>query len=170
VALALQERGQEVVAIDVSPGAVQVCRERGIRQVEVRSIAHVDRTMGPFDAVALLGNNLGLLADRRRAVWLLRRLRGVLSPGGCVVATNRDPYGTEDPQHLAYHTRNRAGGRMSGQLRLRVRYRHLATPWFDYLFASLDEVRSIVDDAGWSVREVIADGGPEYGVVLVPGA
>ncbi|MEX0984766.1 MAG: class I SAM-dependent methyltransferase [Actinomycetota bacterium] len=165
VALALQERGQEVVAIDVSPGVLQVCRERGVRDVELRSVTQISR-IGPFDSVALFGNNLGLLADRRRAVWILRRLRGVLTPGGCVVASNRDPYATDDPLHLAYHSRNRARGRMSGQVRLRVRYKHQATPWFDYLFLSLDEVRSITADAGWAVREVIAGPGPEYAVVL----
>jgi hypothetical protein len=42
--------------------------------------------------------------------------------------------------HRAYHERNRALGRLPGQIRLRVRYQNLATPWFDYLFASVEEI------------------------------
>jgi SAM-dependent methyltransferase len=168
VALAWQDRGGEVVAIDVSPGAVQVCRERGVRDARLASITEVGRDDGPFDSVALFGNNLGLLENRRRGVWLLRRFRGLMAPGGRIVATTRDVYRTEDPLHLAYQARNRERGRMSGQIRLRVRFRHHATPWFDYLFASLDEVRSIAAEAGWAVRDVVHGEQPEYAVVLEP--
>lgn len=31
--------------------------------------------LGRFDTIALFGNNFGLLADPRRARWLLRRLK-----------------------------------------------------------------------------------------------
>jgi SAM-dependent methyltransferase len=35
VALYLQERGLDVTAVDVSPGAVEVCRARGVRDARV---------------------------------------------------------------------------------------------------------------------------------------
>jgi hypothetical protein len=44
---------------------------------------------------------------------------------------------------------------MSGQLRLRVRYRDYATPWFDYLIASSVEREAVVDGTGWRVGRVI---------------
>src|SRR5262245_63997675 len=37
--LVLQERGQDVVALDVSPGAVEVCRRRGLKQVFLGTVA-----------------------------------------------------------------------------------------------------------------------------------
>jgi SAM-dependent methyltransferase len=42
VALHLQERSFEVLAIDTSPLAIQVCRLRGVRRAEVGSIANLD--------------------------------------------------------------------------------------------------------------------------------
>ena len=51
-----------------------------------------------------------------------------LQPAGArIIAHGTDPYGTTDPVHLAYHRRNRERGRLGGQLRLRLRYRMLAT-------------------------------------------
>jgi methylase of polypeptide subunit release factors len=36
--LALQERGQDVVALDLSPGAILACRRRGVRAVYLGSV------------------------------------------------------------------------------------------------------------------------------------
>src|SRR5439155_545816 len=64
VCLHLQERGQDVVGIDVSPGAIEVCRRRGVRDVRLLSIDDVDHSLGQFDTVVMLGNNIGLLGGR----------------------------------------------------------------------------------------------------------
>ncbi len=70
VALHLQERGHEVVAIDTSPLALEVCRRRGVKRTEVRSLADLDG-LGVFDTVLILRNNLGLAgnASRSRATF-----------------------------------------------------------------------------------------------------
>ena len=86
------------------------------------------------------------LARRSKALRLLRRLRPLADR---IVAGANDPYTTEDPAHLAYQERNRKRGRMPGQLRLRVRYRDLIGPWFDYLIVSPDEMATIVEGAQW---------------------
>ena len=66
--LALQERGQDVVALDVSPGAVGVCRRRGVKEVFLGTVAELAAAGGaPFDSVLMLGNNLGLLGSPERA-------------------------------------------------------------------------------------------------------
>jgi SAM-dependent methyltransferase len=168
IALAVQERGGEALAIDVSPGAIEVCLARGVREAAVRSAVSIEASVGSFDSIALFGNNLGLLEGRRKGVALLRRFRRVLEPHGRLVGIGMDPTTTEDPRHLAYQARNRERGRMAGQIRLRVRYGHLTTPWFDYLFATLDELGEMAADAGWSIRDVLRDEGPGYAVVLQP--
>lgn len=163
VALELQARGREVVAIDVSPGAVEVARRRGVRDVRLLAFEDVDESLGRFDAVVMYGNNFGLFGSRAKARRLLRKLR---SFAGRIVATSNDPYATDDPVHLAYQERNRARGRMSGQLRLRVRYRDLVSPWFEYLIASPDEMAEIVDGTGWQIRHLVQDEGSYYVAVL----
>jgi 2-polyprenyl-3-methyl-5-hydroxy-6-metoxy-1,4-benzoquinol methylase len=48
VALELQSRGQQVVAIDPSPGAVEVARRRGVRDVRLMRLEDVDASLGHF--------------------------------------------------------------------------------------------------------------------------
>jgi SAM-dependent methyltransferase len=163
VALELQARGREVVAIDVSPGAVEVTRRRGVRDVRLLAFEDVDDSLGRFDSLVLFGNNFGLFASSAKARRMLKRLRSFV---GRIVTSSNDPYATEDPSHLAYQARNRARGRMSGQLRLRVRYRDLVGPWFDYLIVSPDELVEIVEGTGWRVSRLVRYDGSYYVAVL----
>lgn len=168
VALELQARGHDVTGIDVSPGAVAVCSERGVHDVQLRSVLQIDRSMGRFDRIAMFGNNLGLVANPAQGIRLLRRFTRILAPGGVVIAVTLDPFGTSDPVHLAYQKRNRDRGRSGGQIRIRIRYRTFATPWFDYLFLSVDEVEAMARTAGWTLVDVLRDEGPIYAVELRP--
>jgi SAM-dependent methyltransferase len=166
VALHLQQNGHEVVAIDSSPGAVEVCRRRGVRDARVLKLEEVDRSLGRFDTVVMYGNNLGLLASRSKGRRLLRRLHGITTERGRILGEILDPYPDAAPIHLAYHQRNRERGRMSGQIRIRIRYRDLASPWFDYLFLSRPELAQLVEGTGWLLARTIEDEGPVYVAVL----
>jgi hypothetical protein len=55
---------------------------------------------------------------------------------------------------------------MGGQLRIRIRYRDHATPWFDYLFASRDELEELLDGTGWRLVRTIEDEPPLYVAVI----
>jgi SAM-dependent methyltransferase len=155
VCLHLQERGHDVVGIDISPGAVEVCRRRGVRDVRLCPIEDVDDSLGVFDTIVMLGNNFGLFGGAAKGKRLLRRFHRLTSDRGRIVAETRDVYRTDDPSHLAYHERNRSRGRMGGQIRIRVRYREHATPWFDYLMVSQAELEDLLDGTGWRLGRVL---------------
>ena len=163
VALELQRRGRSVVGIDISPGAVEVARERGVRDVRLLAFEEIDGSIGQFDTIVMLGNNFGLFGSPSKARRLLRRLRPLADR---IVAASIDPHATEDPAHLAYQERNRRRGRMAGQLRLRVRYRDLVGPWFDYLFVSPDEMASILEGTQWRITRLLQSSSAYYVAIL----
>jgi SAM-dependent methyltransferase len=168
--LLLQERGHEVVALDVSPGAVEVCRRRGVRHTVVGTVRDLGSEYnGRFDTVLLFGHNLGLLGSPEGAGDFLEALARLTAPDALVAGTNRDPYATGDPGHLAYHDWNRRRGRMPGHLTLRVRWQDLATDWFDLLYLSLDELDGIVRGRGWSVADRVAVDSSYLAVLRPPG-
>lgn len=166
--LALQEAGHRPVALDVSPGAIEVCAARGVRDTFLGTVDDLARCApDPFDTIVLMGSNLALLESVWRAGPMLDTLRRLGSPDVSVIGSCRDPYLTTDPDHLEYHELNRSRGRMPGQVRMRVRFARMATEWFDYLFLSPAELETLTHAAGWEIEHV-TDPDPGYLAVLRP--
>ena len=155
-ALYLQEQGHDTLGTDNSPLAIETCQRRGLKNAVVTSITQLNSKIGTFDTILMMGHNFGLVGNYKRAKWLLRRFAAMTTDTAKIIAETMDPYQTTEPGHLAYHQFNRDRGRMSGQIRLRIRYRHRATPWFDYLFVSKAELEDILDGTPWQVERYIA--------------
>ncbi|MCY4578788.1 MAG: class I SAM-dependent methyltransferase [Chloroflexi bacterium] len=168
VTLYLQQRGLGVVGIDSSPLDIQICNERGIQDARLLSVTQINvKKLGIFDSIVLTGNNFGLFGNPVRAKRLLRRLSKMTTDNARrIIAETTDPYTTVNPVDLSYQERNRAEGRMSGQYRHRERYLNLKGAWFDWLFVSRDEMRSMVDDTGWTINKFIEPEGSQYAAVL----
>ena len=165
-ALYLQERGHDVVGIDNSPLAIEVCRKRGLKYARVISITRIGSNIGIFDTVLMFGNNFGLFGTPTRAKRLLKRFHKMTSKEGRIIAASNDTYKTENPDHLAYHAANRAKGRISGQLRVRIRYMRYASPWFDWLIVSKKEMETILEGTGWVVNKYIDSNAPQYIAII----
>ena len=163
--LPLQEAGLDVTALDVSPGAIEVCRRRGVEQTHLGEVATLDPDER-VDTFVLFGNNLGLLGSVEQAPAFLAPLRERAAPGALLLGTTIDALRTENPDHLVYHEFNRQRGRHPGQITIRTIHRGVATPWHDLLFPSPAELAAIVPDAGWEVAEVFDDGWFVYAVAL----
>ncbi len=163
--LHLQEKGHRVIAADVSPLAVQVARERGVKEAVVVDADEVSPDES-IDTILLLGNGLGVFGTPENAATQLRRFHGFTGRDATIIMDSVDPHATTNPSHTEYHKRNRRRGRLIGQIRLRHRYEVYASPWFDFFMANLDELRGILDGTGWSIQEAIASGDPHYWVIL----
>lgn len=167
VSLYLQKKGFDVLGLDVSPQAIRICKIRGLKNARVMPITKISSKLGKFDTVIMFGNNFGLFGSRKRAKWLLKRFHRMTTEHARIIAESLDPYNTNDPAHLHYHKLSRRRGRMGGQLRIRVRYREYATPWFDYLLVSKREMRDILKGTGWRLKRTLdSSRSPAYIAVI----
>ena len=142
-----------------------MCERRGVHRCFLGAVDELAAaTPETFDTFLALGNNLGLLEGPRRAHKMLAELARLGHPDSTIVGTGLDPYQTDDPIHLSYHAANRQRDRLAGQVTIRVRHRQLATPWFNLLWCSLEELAELCEPAGWTITEVFP--GALYGVVL----
>ncbi len=155
-AIALQELGHDVTALDVSPGCLEACRRRGVHNTFAGTIFDLAATSPePFDTFLLMGHNIGLLGGPDHAPVFLDALRSMARPGARLLGSGRDPEQTDDPDHLAYQEMNRKRGRRPGQLIIRVRWRAIATDWFDYWFLPVAELESLAMARGWRLADTV---------------
>lgn len=165
--LYLQQKGFDVTGIDISPGAVKVCKLRGLKKAFVRPIGDVDKFKpDSFDTVLMLGNNFGLFGSAEGAKLILKKLYRITSRDARIVAGTRNPYKTSDPNHLQYHRLNKKRRRLAGQIRMRVRFGRTVGEWFDYLFVSPEEMEDVLSDTDWQVERFIAPEEANYFAVI----
>jgi SAM-dependent methyltransferase len=166
VELYLQSQGREVTGIDNSPLAVQVCRERGVKDARVLAVEKITPALGTFANIIMYGNNWGLMTNPKQARRLLRIFHRMTTPDARIIAGSNDIYWSTNPLHLVYQERNRKRGRMPGQIRFRVRCGIHKTPWFDYLMVSKAEMEEILLGTGWQLLETIDSETSSYVAVI----
>jgi SAM-dependent methyltransferase len=150
VALALQERGVDVVGLDWSPRAVEAARLRGVKDVKRGSIHRLGRLVSQFDALVLFGNNFGLFETPDHAHKVLSDWARNAKTGTNIFLESTSAYfGGAPGFDRSYYRSNRKLGRPPGGVRLRYRYEGLTGDWFTWLFVSQKEMRSILRGTGW---------------------
>lgn len=168
VSLHLQQRGVDVVGLDSSLLAVRAARGRGVRHVRQAAADSLGKEMREFDTVLMLGNNAGIFGTPERLSAGLSEWARQMRPGARILAESTSPFGGSAPLIDPEHRRaNRRQGRLAGQVRMRVRYRRLATEWFDWLFVSQRELRTLVRGTGWTPLGTVADGEDEPFVMVL---
>lgn len=166
-ALHLQAQGFDVTGIDNSPGAIKVCKLRGLKRTFVRSIEDVDKFKpNSFDTIQMLGNNFGLFGSFENARQTLKKFARITAPDAQIIAGTRNPYLTTESAHLEYHRLNKRRGRMSGQLGMRVRFGKTVGEWFDYLFVSPTEMEEILKETNWQIKEFIEPEAASYFAII----
>ena len=164
--LYLQEKGFDVLGIDVSPLAIKVCKFRGLKKAKVMLIEEVSFHANSFDTIIMMGNNFGLFGNFKKAKKLLKRFYEITSKDARIIADSNDPSKTSNPIHLKYHENNRNKGRMRGRVKIRIRFKQYVGRWFEYLLASKEEMEKILDGTGWIVNKYIDSGNSRYIAII----
>lgn len=130
-ALALQERGMDVKAIDISPLSCEVMKERGIKDVECVNL-FCKQLQGKYDTLLLLMNGTGIAGKLSQLPALLNRLKELLSEEGQILIDSSDLkyiYENEDSSmdidlNAPYY----------GEVDYQMQYRDIKGEPFDWLY------------------------------------
>lgn len=85
--LYLQEKGINVKAIDISEGAIEVCKKRGIVSAEVKDVLNETET---FDTILLLMNGTGIFQELQQVATYLKHLKSLLNTKGQILIDSSD--------------------------------------------------------------------------------
>jgi SAM-dependent methyltransferase len=147
-ALELQKRGLEVTAIDTSPGAVQVIKQRGIEKAYCEDFFRFGQS--GFDNILFLMNGIGMAGNLDRLPSLLHRARGMLQPGGEVFLESTDliyMYEQEDGSFLIP-----AGRHYYGEVSYRLTYKEKKAAAFPWLFVDPDNLMQAASQTGFDTE------------------
>jgi SAM-dependent methyltransferase len=141
--LALQERGYEVCALDISPEACEVMRSRGVRDVRCGDIFDFHEA---FDTLLIMDKGIGMVETLPGLDRFLKHVREI---GKRILLDSIDVTKTKEEDHLQYHERMRRAGRYFGEVRLRFEYKDIVGPEFGWLHVDPDMLAEHASDAGW---------------------
>lgn len=131
--LYLQEKGLDVLSIDTSAGAIEVCNLQGLKQV--KNIDLLQLKDEKFDTILMLMNGTGIFQTLEKTSKYLQHLKSLLATNGQILIDSSDLQYMYDPTE--------EGGimvpadRYYGQLEYIMRYKGMESDSFEWLY--LDE-------------------------------
>lgn len=143
--LALQQRGMEVCAADISALSCEAMRLRGIRDVRCLDVLR-DHINDRFDTILLLMNGTGIAGTLGRLPAFLGRMAALLAGGGQILIDSSDLkylYENEDGSYdidllSAYY----------GEVDYRMVYKSVRGDSFDWLYADPQALEKAAAEAG----------------------
>ncbi len=164
--LYFQNLGMEIMGVDRSPLAIQVCRESGAREAEVMDIFENTLEPASFDTILLFGHNIGIGGNLEGGKKLLSVLRKLVRPEGVLLMTSSDVTRTRQGRHFEYHQKNTDNGRYPGEIRIRVEYKDLISEWFAWLHVAPEMLKEMAAATGWELKEAHGYFDNDYAAVL----
>ena len=130
-ALALQEVGKDVCAIDISPLSVEVMKKQGVKDVRLVNLFD-EHFQESFDTILMLMNGSGIIGRIENMPVFFRRMKQLLSPGGCILMDSSDLrylFEEEDGSFLID-----IAGDYYGQIDFQMQYKDIKGESFDWLY------------------------------------
>ena len=157
--LALQNKGLEVTAIDISPLSVQVQRERGVR--DARLVNLFDPTFAEqYDTILFLMNGSGIIGKLENMPAFFYKMKLLLAKGGRIYMDSSD---------LRYIFENEDGSMdidlnaaYYGEVDYQMKYRNIAGPKFDWLYIDFETLSYYASEYGFTVTKILEGSHYDY--------
>ena len=150
-ALALQEMGKDVCAIDISLLSVDVMRERGVRNARAINLFD-ERLCDRFDTIILLMNGAGMIQRLENTPDFFMRMRQLLAPGGKILMDSSDLMFLYENEDGSYDID--LNGDYYGQLDFAMHYKDIKGEPFDWIYIDFDTLSVHAEANGFTCRLV----------------
>ena len=141
-ALWLENQGHSVKAIDISPGAIETCRIRGVKNAVIQDIWKLEGET--YDTILLLMNGMGICGELQKLQSLLKKLKRLLNPGGQILADSSDliyMFDEDEPEALPFD-------HYYGEVQFKTEYKELQSQPFPWLYIDYNNLAFHAAHAG----------------------
>ena len=153
-ALALQEMGKDVEAIDISSLSVEVMQKRGVRQAYQINLFD-ENYLQKFDTILMLMNGSGIIGKLGNMGAFFAKMKQLLNPGGCIYMDSSDLrylFEDEDGSFLV----DLAAG-YYGEIDFRMQYKQIKGEPFDWLYVDFQTLSYYAAENGFKA-ELVKEG------------
>ena len=152
-ALPLQKNGLHVDALEISPNACTVLKERGVINVLNEDI-YTKSGKGEYDTVLLLMNGLGIAQDITGLKKLLNHLKAFLAPDGQILFDSSDiHYLYDNPIDPV----EKPTDRYYGEIEYQYEYKGEKGAWFKWLYIDYAFCSEIATEIGFHPELIAQD-------------
>jgi SAM-dependent methyltransferase len=152
-ALILQNRGFDVTGMDISAAAVEIMKQRGLKQAIEGDILKYEEDQ--FDTLLFMMNGIGLTGTIAGLASFLKKVKSLLKPGGQLV------FDSSDLSYLYQEVAFPVNG-YYGEVSFRYEYKSVKGTWFKWIYVDQETLKSLAKKQGWIVEIVFEDGQDQY--------
>lgn len=145
-ALHLQNQNKDVLAIDVSEGAIKTTKLRGVKKAEVQDFYQLKNQK--FDTVLMLMNGSGIVGKLKNLTQFFQHLRTILKPNGKVLLDSSDLRYLFDAEEDGSIWVN--SNQYYGELTYQIGYKNNWSPPFDWLYIDFNSLALAAKSNGFS--------------------
>lgn len=153
-ALALQEMGKEVQAIDISPLSVEVMQRRGVKQVCQINLFD-ENYLEKFDTILMLMNGSGIIGKLANTSLFFVKMKQLLNPGGCIYMDSSDLRYLFEDEDGSFQID--LAGDYYGEIDFSMRYKQVKGDTFNWLYVDFHTLSHYASENGFTA-ELIAEG------------
>ncbi|MEX2349505.1 MAG: class I SAM-dependent methyltransferase [Flavobacteriaceae bacterium] len=151
-ALYLLKKGLEVTAIDISEGAVEVSKLRGI--TDVGHVDVLDLKEDKFDTILMLMNGTGIFKNLASAPTYLKHLKSLLNPEGHILIDSSDiiyMFDTDDDEGVWIPTDKD----YYGELMFKMTYKKETSETFEWLYLDFNTLQLLSEECGLDCEMIL---------------
>lgn len=156
--LALQNLNLDVEAIDVSPGAIEVMKQRGINNSNLQDFYTI--TNIKYDTLLMLMNGFGIMGKVDKIDHFFRKADELLNPNGQIIVDSSDLihlYAEDDGSIMID-----LNGSYYGEITYQMEFNHELGHPFDWLFIDFGLMQEYAEKSGFKAVKIFEEESNHY--------
>lgn len=150
--LLLQHSGVDVTAIDTCEEAVQIMKQRGVKNAVVQNIFSVTTK---YDTLLFLMNGIGLTGTLAGFTDFLQQAKKIINDDGQLI------FDSSDISYL-YEYLPKPTNKYFGEVNYCYEYKKQKGNWFNWLYIDKQTLINLCQQSGWKCEIVFDDGEDQY--------
>ena len=137
--LYLQEKGFDVIAIDISANAIKACELRGLKNARVQNVLDLENEK--FDTIQLLMNGTGIFGTLSETSKYLKKLKSLLNLNGQILIDSSDIIYMYDKNEDGSYLLPADG--YYGELTFTISYKNEVEDLFPWLYMDYNTLQNV---------------------------